>query len=221
MKSLNQICFVVLMTLLLCDRTMACPNKDTLCGSCVGSTCVYCYAGYIGKDGVCKMPPTPIDNCLTYSNDQTCSMCVFGYSLQNNACKSISVEKCVRTTKQGSQCLVCEKGILAVDGVCKSENKCSIDNCRYCAKEEGVELCIMCDAGHSILATENGVVCNKDKEESFNCLAVDQNDKSRCSLCKAGFYASNEKCVESEDYEINQESAVLLSMVSLIIALFV
>ncbi len=221
MKRSNSLFPVIFIALLLCQVAVACPDKDTLCGSCSGSNCTYCYAGCVGKDGVCKMPPTPIENCLTYSDDKTCIQCVFGYSLKKNICQPVSVEKCVRTAKTGSECLVCDAGILAEKGVCKAENKCSIENCRFCAKEEGSELCVLCSAGYSLLVTESGVVCKPEAKGPSNCLALDQNDPSRCSFCRAGYYVNKEKCTESEDYEINQESAMLLSLTTLILALFV
>lgn len=52
--------------------TLACPNKDERCGSCLADKCHFCYDGYIKSDGTCGESTEKVENCLTYSADKTC-----------------------------------------------------------------------------------------------------------------------------------------------------
>ena len=152
------------------------------------------------------MPATPIENCLTYSQNTTCAQCVFGFSLDANNCTEITLPNCQRTTpSDNSKCLICDAGLLAVEGQCKEDSRCSIENCRYCAVEEGTELCALCESGFSLVVGESGVECKEDGEGVKDCITLAFGDEERCGLCRAGFYMNNGSCLESEDYEVNQE----------------
>lgn len=199
--------------LALISTTLSCPNKDTYCGSCNGNSCVYCYTSYVSAAGVCEDPTTEVKNCLTYETNEKCRECIFGFYLNNNVCTKIDIKNCVRTAPGApNKCLVCDKGILAVNGVCDKNNKCSIDDCKYCVKEEDVEFCAICKKGYASHVLDDKPVCKKDSGIVKNCLTLDLYDPSYCLLCKAGYYMNSGTCHKSDDYKVNQESARVLDI---------
>ena len=72
--------------------------------------------------------------------------------MKNNICEKISIEKCVRVDTNG-KCIVCEDGILAKNGICDSNNECTIKNCKYCGDDNGTEMCVFCDSGYAVFPT--------------------------------------------------------------------
>ena len=208
--------FFAKLTLLLITAITACPDKDTYCGSCSGNSCIYCYDSYISPAGICEFPLNELPNCLTYENNEKCRECVFGYYLTNNTCSKIDIKKCVRTAPNTpNECIICKDRILATNGVCDSNNKCTIDNCDYCIKDGDVELCAMCEKGYSATIVGDKAVCKKDAGNIKNCLTLNFYDESQCLLCKAGYYANNGTCLVSEDYEVNQEYQAIVRVLGL------
>ncbi len=128
-----------------------CPGTDEYCASCLGSTCSYCYASYLGQNGKCLAPTVEDENCLTFSSQSVCKKCVYGYNLVNGKCVSISIENCV-VLKNETECEICSEGIKVVNGLCKEENECSIENCKYCGMDGVTEICILCDGGYALYA---------------------------------------------------------------------
>ena len=216
------IAFFTKLSLFLITTTIACPDKDTYCGSCEGNSCIYCYDSYISPAGVCELPTTKIPNCLTYESSDKCRECVFGYYLNNNTCNKIEIDKCVRTApKKPNECIICSDNILAINGVCNDNNKCTIDNCKYCTIDDDIELCAMCEKNYSAHVANDTAICKKDEENIKNCLTLNFDNDSRCLLCKAGYYSSDGTCLLSDDYTINQEGIDIFRLFGSILALLI
>lgn len=202
-----------------------CP-KDQYCLSCDKDICEECIYAFVNKEtGVCIHTAT-IEKCSSYSNANTCIACAPNFYLSENKCIKIPIENCLlaeETTTTVQQktvkkivCLVCKDGILAVDGKCKVENKCSLAGCRDCMTErtekvkqtenkqetkeiEEKEVCIVCEDGFSVNPKSGDCVVEPTK----GCLALDEDELKKCGECRPGFFSGEKDvCTVVSEYKV-------------------
>ena len=115
-----------------------CPN-DIYCGECKDTSCIRCFAAYIGNDGKCIAiaESNLIDYCISYESENTCRDCVTGYYVSNDkkACMECdsSCGDC-ENVNGTPKCSWCEDNRRIVDGKCpedQDELNCT-NNCKYC-----------------------------------------------------------------------------------------
>lgn len=197
-------------------NAQSCPNKDLRCASCLGSNCHFCYDGFLGSNNVCQPSTVKIDNCLSYSADQECKQCVFGYALTNNKCDKIVKDNCLRVDSN-KNCIACANGIKVLGGDCKAENKCTIPNCDICGVDNQVEICVMCKTGFSIYPKDTNDFCSSVIP---GCLALNFYDNTQCAMCHANYYFKDGQCEKSSAYSINQKGESVLRVALLSFLLF-
>jgi len=118
-----------------CTKHVTVANCLTYSGSQFNQ-CVSCAVGYypFNYNTVCGSI-TAIANCATYSATTTCSSCVSGYFLNNNACSSISASfpNCAAAGSAATQCARCSDTFafknVAGDLNCASNHKYILDQC--------------------------------------------------------------------------------------------
>ena len=162
-----------------------CPS-DKMCINCEDSICKECQGAYV-ESGVCVKPSSTVNNCLSYSNKDSCMFCDFGYFLESNSCKEIKIEGCAIAYKEIDSCVACKNGIRLIDGKCDVSNKCDEENCDICA----AGVCLLCKAGFSLT---NLSKCIEQPIE--NCAETTADNKG-CAVCDLGFYDTNEECLKS------------------------
>ena len=147
--------------------------------------------------------------CQSYScircsdNAEICTECFFG-DLDTNK-KSKTYGKCTKPCKnfhclecEGNKCLKCDISYgVDEDGKCK---KCTDENCFRCSKN--YKICETC----GLYQHEYGVDLDKSSEtygkcvhsKIENCEEISNDDASKCTKCKNGFYLNNGKCNKCE-----------------------
>lgn len=87
-------------------------NDATICGVCATATAL--------KDGKCTKLTVKIDNCISYTDPDTCSKCKPGYSYNTGSKKcNIITDNCI--DDDGTKCIQCAPSYLL-----KSDNTCVI-----------------------------------------------------------------------------------------------
>ena len=178
-----------------------CP-KDERCLDCNNTTCGQCYMSYPNATGVCTVGTT-VNNCYSYSANGTCSVCNYGYYLNNGACTEITVDKCaVVDNTAPTTCIACENSILAANGVCTGTTKCTATNCEIC---NAANQCLACTSNYSLTTTFTCVAAPVK-----GCMNVAQ-DGTTCDKCRPGYYHNGTSCLSSA-----VSTAMIINIVSLV-----
>ena len=128
-----------------------CPAHCNTCSnSC--STCYACNSGYtLNSYGKCVLGSNCIvNNCLTCSTDNYCSICNSGYYLSNG--------KCLISTCFDAECLVCTNHYVCTScssGYTLSSGYCVLQNSKCpssCLKCENLSTCSICSDGYYLSA---------------------------------------------------------------------
>ena len=138
------------------------------------NSCLQCEYGYALNNGRCT-PSTQDqrDCCANYAPDGKCQQCSPGLFSEDPYCYRNDIFGCIR--KQGSQCLVCGKGLLFQQGVCATP----ISHCQ--SYQQGI--CKQCEAGYGLLAS----YCVVQPVVDY-CLLAGLNG---CLQCRDGYYLTN------------------------------
>lgn len=206
------------------DQCTACPAN---CSTCNFNFCLFCMQGFAYYQGNCAQNcpqntflnegscKTCSPNCLSCTNNVTCTVCASGYGLVNNLCMpyclnttvlsvgNSSVKVCNSTCFSGcsncfgpaaNQCLACTSGLLqagqCVGSVCSAGFYQSDISClpcpSQCASCINAIYCTSCSYGFFL----NFIFCNRMCQSAFYPLLVASNStnstQTQCAACPTG-----------------------------------
>ena len=125
--------------------------------------------------------------CENFGTNNVCSNCYEGYYLDNNECKKITIENCLKLdTNDKTKCSKCVGGITPTDGNCILPSTLIKGCVKY--GENGV--CTKCEED-DYEPTNDGKSCK------FIGCGEDSYKVEYCGLCKAGYYLDDDE----EDYD--------------------
>ena len=179
---------------ILSEDSTACPDNE-YCLNCSedNKTCDSCQDSYPGAEGVCTVPTTIKDNCLTYTDNGQCSGCAWGYYLSSNSCVENTIENCLLQSMGDDNtalCLGCKDNYAVIDNKCSEDTECT-GNCSYCIKVGEAETCVWCKEDYILHAN----ACKSATGKLANCMQT--KDGTNCISCMFGYYDKDGTCTES------------------------
>jgi hypothetical protein len=160
------------------------------------TACSRCFAPkYINEFGFeyntkCITANTIIENCVYYSDADTCQECFKGYELISNACKLVTVENCA-TYKSESECGTCPANYPYLNG----DGNCTVDPrnmfcLTYIISNDAINLqsskVFECDTCLENYYPDDSSICTMVETEIHNCKYYAGD--GLCKECKDGFY---------------------------------
>ena len=212
------------------ERCLACDNK----GSCM--LCVQSYSKEDGtcEEPLNKIKNCLF--YVKEDNEIKCKECELGYTFRNQKCEKENLSSCLSSVslsadeipeqisisnrlfqesntttsishRESSICNICDNGILAHLGKCKSTRYCSIEHCKYCYKYKNEnEKCILCNDKYTITKLWNGTnYCKLKTVKTKNCwYAKEMNEgEDECQICQINYFNKSGMCEESSKYLID------------------
>lgn len=146
-----------------------------------------------------------VDNCVSYSNAQTCNLCANGFQLTaDNKCALIPVaENCLQKDPVLATCILCTNGYFLKNGVCVRHLSYQLLNC-LTIQNSGIDSifsCLTCKDYNTNLNYASEPVCVSANEiaKPFigNCSIHSYNVDALgtsivCTACLPGFYLKND-----------------------------
>jgi len=183
----------------------SCPACPLNCGQCNQTNCISCLSGY-GLTSLGQCITCNVGNCLSCSDNNVCSQCVNGYTLNStsNTCGcsaaqiwNLTLQQCVTCSNLFTNCYSCNFSICLScipgyyqptgSGVCI---KCNQDpNCGVCNTTN----CLSCVSGYYLLPNNT---CSSCFIDCSNCTGAANN---QCLSCNTGFslLSSTNQCATS------------------------
>ncbi len=168
------------------------------CVNCYqNNVCSACNSGfYLSTNGQClngTAPNTCTAGCLA-CNSTACSICKFGYNLQNGACffnngNGTTVANC-QSAFDPINCQLCNTGYVVSPSyqcITAPTFNCQVANCAICSTS--ANSCQTCQIGFY----PNGAACTALQCSINNCLTC--TDASNCQTCIDGYQISNNTCM--------------------------
>ena len=149
----------------------------------------YCGPGYGEKNEECLEKPDEEEMCKWYvdycdkcdtSNNNVCTGCVSGYSLNEGKCFECSVSNC-KHCSNSNYCDSCNDNYQKDNGNCI---ECNVSNCNHCSS---INYCDSCNDNYQ----KNNGKC--DPCSIANCKKCDDSFTS-CSKCEEGYHPYSGKC---------------------------
>lgn len=207
---------LILATLALFCRCN-CPNEPNCqqCSVSVHNRCLLCYRGYVSPIGRCITTiEDKIDKCAYYEALQVknnlkiqCRTCEAEYYLHAKlkTCFKCELDHCYLCTA-ANNCLACKAGYLLdhLTGKCVLNNKSfSNSECEIYlstnAPENNEAYCLVCKYTGALLSFHSGFCVRSEIE---NCLVLAHKSKTKCQICKQGFYIGYDgQCIGNQDFE--------------------
>lgn len=174
-------------TSLSLDRFCLSDIPPTACKVCVGSV--------LNKEKHCEAPSNAVKNCMYYSPDGNCAVCVFGFRKSGGVCEPIPVtDHCIMYDGEG-KCGMCTRNTLWSKWGCETKKECTISNCSYCGNDaRGEEFCQICDQGYFFYNKK----CVKDTKNIRNCFY--SFDGNKCEICMLNHFMNEGVCYPSSEY---------------------
>ena len=89
-----------------------------------------------------------------------------------------------------------------VNGTCKSEETCNIDNCEVCRRDGGdIYKCVRCDSSYGLNSNSECVQFNGGGCEIANSETI-------CKTCRPGYYYVDGLCLESDFSQVSRISVL-------------
>ena len=184
---------------LLALSIYTCPNRDTLCRECAGSSCVTCMNSFSNSSGNCSKSISIIQFCKIYKSQGRCLECDEGYKVSSSfTCTSIGIDNCAKADLNGN-CKSCYDGRLVTqDGSSCTSDYCSVSNCSRCSWERETQICNSCNQDYSLYSTSQGSQrCVVQTPLIKNCEQLISNQGALCLRCEYGYYLKNGYCTKS------------------------
>ncbi len=168
------------------------------CANCYqNNLCSACNSGfYIGTNGQCLSGTAPLPSCSNgclACNGTVCSICKFGYNLQNGACffnngNGSTVANC-QNAYNPVACQLCKTGFVVSPSyqcINSPTFNCQVGNCSICGTSANT--CQTCEIGYYL----NGGTCTVLQCSITNCLTC--TDANNCQTCIEGYQLQNNTC---------------------------
>ena len=159
-----------------------------------GVECTKCYSNSYSinstsnpsKISQCVLCSTPMPNCLTCSDSNTCHLCTNGGAPIQGTCVVCTVSFCDLCIFNP---LVCDRctlgyGLVLADQTCLS---CADSNCFDCT--QNYVNCVQCNFGYG-LVNSNCQLCSVN-----HCVSCSTFDASNCFSCLSGYALLNTDCI--------------------------
>ncbi|OMJ71039.1 hypothetical protein SteCoe_30862 [Stentor coeruleus] len=152
------------------DKCYSCPYN---CYDCVSGICYECDSGYELSGNSCVLESScNVDNCLTCSSTDVCSMCTIGYGSDGYGNCQSCPSNCNDCT--GSVCYLCKTGYNVVNGECLIS--CDVPNCNIC---QSSNVCSFCNHGYGTDGFGGCGLCPVGCDDCFAGL---------CYICENGYH---------------------------------
>ncbi len=171
----------------------SCPDEYN-CRLCVAfeseqPVCKFCENSFLTADEKsCETAiPSPVANCMSYSDQTVCSVCRWGFYLDesDNSCYQCTVNDCAICTKD-QKCTMCFKGLFRdkISNSCVSKEEPLIENCDIVDTSSFIKSCMLCMPGFAsdLLMTS----CEPGPDNCQQMLS--DGEDQLCMFCRSGYY---------------------------------
>ena len=128
-----------------------------------------------------------------YFNESECRYCKDGYypSAAGN-CLPIVEQNCGQIIQNVGTCYYCLDNLKVVNGTCKSEDTCEIDNCEVCRRDGGdIYKCVRCEKNYGLNSNSECVLFTGGGCEIAS-------SETACKTCRPGYFYKDGLCPESD-----------------------
>ena len=156
--------------------------------------CKKCSKGnYVAENGLCKIYPFGIKDCLIYTSDIDCIKCKESRYMNGLVCEEIPVEKEIKNCKYYkslTECLQCEDNFHLKDSI-----TCIEGVANNCLKFQDENKCEICIDGFGLITNGELISCTKIVIPNCKIInpIINKSGKFECKECDISFYINSEK----------------------------